>query len=409
MSNLEDIKFRNSAIWVNYSHKRYLPVSDIKYRLQLTEEKWIEVKKKIEWTRFSNAILFDINSMDKLFWYFESDSIRRKLDEVEKIGTQIYDQISTARAMKKDLIADTYMEEAITSAIYEGANTTRARAQEFIEQRHSPRDKAEQMLFNNFTAMKWIRDHQDEEISLNLILKLHEIVTFKTLDDHNLGYSGKFRDDTVYVGSHEGIPHHQIEKALAEVIQLTSNNERYLHPLIRGMILHYFIGYIHPFFDGNGRTARALFYHKALKNKLHYMELLSISAYLKIHGKRYERAYELAKEYPGDMTYFIDFSLDSLLAAIKEVQTKVLFLTAIWSLQQKYDLSDNQIMLLQRLALHKFRIVLIEDYARWIKKTHEMARKELKELAALGLLDETKVGKKSRFMINKKKLEEFLN
>src|SRR3989442_1483013 len=133
-------------------------------------------------------------------------------------------------------------------------------------------------------------------------------------DDAN--FSGKLRNDKVFVGPHEGINHTLIEQAINETVALTTKNPRYVHPLVRGILFHYFIAYIHPFFDGNGRTARALFYFKAMRNSLDYIQLLSVSAYLKEHGSQYEKAFEkvVANEY--DVTYFIDFCLDSIHSAL---------------------------------------------------------------------------------------------
>jgi Fic family protein len=83
--------------------------------------------------------------------------------------------------------------------------------------------------------------------------------------------------------------------------------------------MHYFIAYIHPISDGNGRTARSIFYFKCLKNELRFVELLSISAYLKDRRQAYEGAFKMAIEHEGDLSFFVDFSLDSLLRALDEV------------------------------------------------------------------------------------------
>jgi len=208
---------------------------------------------------------------------------------------------------------------------------------------------------------------------------------------------------------HEGIKFDLIEPALKETITLTTQNARFFPPVIKGILLHYFTAYIHPFLDGNGRTARALFYFKAMKNNLSFIELLSISAYLKAHGPQYEKSYEKVVKNDLDLTYFIDFNLDALLHAISEVEKKVDYLLSINLLKTIHKkITDNQIGLVQRLALNKFRKTSIEEYATQIKMSREVARQELKELSDWGLLKEEKVGKKFLYQIKKHELDELL-
>jgi len=220
-----------------------------------------------------------------------------------------------------------------------------------------------------------------------------------------VNYVGTFRDDVVYIGEHTGIEYQQIEQALGEAILQCTQNRRFIHPLTQSILLHYFIAYIHPFFDGNGRTARTIFYLNGIKHNLNFLELLSISASLKHHGKRYERSFENAANHEGDLTYFIDFSLESLKAALKAVSSKVVFLQNIWTLKDKLKLSDHQIVLLQKLALHKHRLVTINEYAKNINKSHEMARQLLKQLAGNNLLIESKKGRNLTYQVDSKYLK----
>ncbi len=207
---------------------------------------------------------------------------------------------------------------------------------------------------------------------------------------------------------HEGIEFQLIQNAIDEIISLTTKNNRYIPPVIRGILLHYFIAYIHPFFDGNGRTARALFYFKAMRNNLSFVELLSVSAFLKSHGLQYERSFEKVVANDLDITYFIDFNLDALLSAIGKVEKKVDFLLTINNLKQTLSLTENQIGLLQRLALNKFVKVNIESYAARINMSREIARRELKQLTDLSLLKEIRKGKKFIYQIDRAQLDQRL-
>jgi Fic family protein len=143
-----------------------------------------------------------------------------------------------------------------------------------------------------------------------------------------------------------------------------------------------------------------------MRNELAYVQLLSVSAYLKEHGRQYERSFERVVENEYDITYFIDFCLDAMFSALKEVSRKVEYLLRMSELKERYDLSSNQVGLLQRMALHKFRSVDIEQYAKQIEKSREFARQELKQLAGLGLLAEMKESKKLIYKVNAAKLKD---
>ncbi len=408
MASKKEFEFLNSDLWLKYTQERYVPLEDIRYRLEklgISAGDWPKVKKKVQTFRKMGAIPFFFNSLDKKFWYFPSDSINRKLHKVESVGNRLYDLIENHNSFKKEFFTNATIEEAITSAIYEGANTTRAKAKALIASNEKPKNRDEFMLINNYETMKWIKENTKHPITNALVLKIHETVSANTLEGDDVSFCGKFRNDSVYIGNHEGVLHTKIEESLKEAINLTTNNPRFLHALIKGILLHYFIAYIHPFFDGNGRTARTFFYVQAIKNNLKFVELLSISADLKEHGKRYEKSFDLVKEHEHDMTFFIDFCLDSLITAIAKVERKIDYLRSIADFIETEGLNKNQVSLLQRMAINKFSTISIEKHAENISKSREIARQELKDLTEKGFLREIKLGKKHTYYIKSKNIK----
>lgn len=408
MSKKNDFEFLNSDLWLNYTQQRYLALDEIKHRLKqqgIKESDWPAISKEIIATRKTGAVTLFFKSIEPKFWFYPADVIHKKIDEIEKLGKSLYEQINKNITFKNDFLLDSSIEEAITSAIYEGAHSTRAQAEQLIASGDRPKSKDEWMLINNLQAMKWVKENQSAPLTRDAILRIHKIVTENTLEGDDANFQGKFRNDTVFVGSHEGIKHAKIEQAIDEMIQLTTNNPRYFHPLLKGILVHYFMGYIHPFFDGNGRAARTLFYFKSIRNQLDYVELLSVSAYLRSHGKQYEKSFEKVKDNEYDLTYFIDFCLDSMSSALKEVSRKVNYLLRMMDLKDEFGLSQTQVGLMQRMALHKFRTIDIEEYAQQISKSREFARQELKHLLDLDLVSEIKVSKKLVYKVNADKLK----
>ena len=403
--------FLNSDLWLKYSQERYLPIEDIQYRLKslnISKKDWPRLKGQILKCRKMGAVPFFLNTLNKKFWYFPSDCIVKKIHKIENLGNSLFDKIENQKTFKQEFIADSAVEEAVTSAIYEGANSTRDQSKTLIASGKKPKNKDEWMLVNNYRAMDWIKKSFQTPCSNEVILKIHNIIVHNTLQGRDTSFEGRFRNNKIFIGDHEGVSYKKIKPVIEETIQLINNHPRFLHGLIKSILFHYFVAYIHPFFDGNGRTARTLSYFIGMQNNLKFLELLSISADLKKHGNRYETSFDLVKKYDLDLTYFIDFCLDALLNAVKQVEKKVEFLIKIFSLKDQMNINFNQVCMLQKMALNKYKKISIEDYARSINKSREIARQELKNLTVKLLLREERQGKKYVYSIESKKLKEIV-
>lgn len=415
MNTVEQFQFLNSKLWIETTQTNYVPLSKLKHVISSYGYKrtdWSDfLETKVLALRKVNSFPLFVESINKNFWFFQTDEIVKSISKIEKQGERLFSLVRKNISFTNAFERDAQFEEAIMSAIYEGANTTRSEAKKFIVNNQAPVNKAQWMVYNNFKANEWIREHRELPLSKEVILKIHEIVTKNTLDKEDAPYCGVFRDDGVVVGNasiHKGVDVSLIEPSLDEAIELVTNSKRYLHPLLKGIILHYFIAYIHPFFDGNGRTARTLFYFKCLKHGLDWVNFLSISAALKEPGKGYENSFKLVKENDWDLTYFILYSLKSLDKALEIVEMKIDKLCQIPKLKDFIKLNDNQVTLLQRLYLHHLRLIDVKEHANNIEKSDESARLELKELVALDLLFEEKHKNRSFFYINKEKVNDLL-
>ena len=164
------------------------------------------------------------------------------------------------------------IDEAITSSQMEGASTTRKVARDMIRSGRQPRDRSERMILNNFRAMQRIGEVRQEKLTIDLVCEIHRIVTEGTLD--NPSAAGRFQrseDDRVSIWDGNEVLHSPPPAELlpARIQRLCdfANGETgsgYLPPVLRALTLHFMVGYEHPFEDGNGRTARALFYWSML-------------------------------------------------------------------------------------------------------------------------------------------------
>lgn len=220
------------------------------------------------------------------------------------------------------------MEEAIYSSQMEGAATTRKVAKEMLRKKMTPRDKYQQMIHNNYQTIQFIVGHKDEPLSEELLLQIHRLMTEKTMQ--NPDDAGRFRNNNDVVVEN-GITHETVHTppSYTEIPQFVDDlceffNERnskpFIHPIIRGITIHFMISYVHPFSDGNGRTARAMFYWYMLRQGYQLTEYLSISRVIAKSKKSYEKAFLYTEADGMDIGYFVSYNLSVLEQSYKQLQ-----------------------------------------------------------------------------------------
>lgn len=260
-----------------------------------------------------------------------SDSIQRQLFLVARDAAGALrgaDATPTPESQERYLLRS-LIEEAMTSSQLEGASTTTPIAKEMLLTGRAPRDLSERMIVNNFVAMRELRRWFKEPMTPDLVFEVHRLLTEGTL--RNAGEAGRFRtegEDIAVLDHATGtvlhIPPAASElpgrmQALCDFANQGDDGERFVHPVVRAILIHFMIGYDHPFVDGNGRTARALFYWSMLRSGFWMTEYLSISSILRKAPSQYVRAYLHTESDDGDTTYFIDHQLGVLLKAIEGV------------------------------------------------------------------------------------------
>lgn len=229
---------------------------------------------------------------------------------------------------KEQYLVSSLMEEAIYSSQMEGAATTRKVAKEMLKKKMTPRDKSQQMIHNNYQTIQFIVDHKDEPLSKGLLLQIHRLMTEKTMQ--NPDDAGRFRNNNDVVVEN-GITHEIVHTppSYTEIPQFVDdlceffnekNNKQFIHPIIRGITIHFMISYVHPFPDGNGRTARAMFYWYMLRQGYWLTEYLSISRVIAKSKKAYEKAFLYTEADDMDIGYFVSYNLRVLEQSFKQLQ-----------------------------------------------------------------------------------------
>lgn len=339
------------------------------------------------------------------------------LEELHQIDMGAGGMISLPEPITNPQTRDRYlvsslMEEAITSSQLEGAVTTREVAKEMIRTGRKPRDTSEQMILNNYVTMQRIRELRSSPLSPELVFQIHRLVTNKTLDDPTA--AGRFRstDEKRVVGDDFGQVFHDppIAEELPERLEAMcafangQTPEFFVHPAVRAIILHFWLAYDHPFVDGNGRTARALFYWAMLHSGYWMFEFISISNILRKAPSKYGLSFLYTETDDNDLTYFLVAQTRVIGRAIRElhayIERKTAELREVESHMRALDLFNHrQVEIIRHALKHPQHRYTIAGHQNSQSVTYQTARTDLLNLSERGVLEMRKRGKMMVFSV----------
>ena len=353
---------------------------------------------------------------DAPFKYCVPDAAQRVLHTIDGLRSPILTADSGVGGTREEndrfLVESLMMEEAIASAQLEGAATTRRVAKEMLESERPPRNEHERMIVNNFLLMKQAKQCKDEALSVDLLLRFHETATQQTIDPYVIPGQLRTSDDVYVVDSEGGIAHQPpraewLPARLERLCQFAAekhdgeDGRPFIHPAVKAIILHFMIGYEHPFVDGNGRTARALFYWYMLKTGYWPFEFISISALLKVAATAYGKAYLYTETDDFDLTYFIDYQLQIIQRAVDnflkyiEKKRREQFELMVWldEVGISGKLNYRQGQLLRKVLQHPGRVFHVKEVKNDFGVAENTARADLEKLVKLKVLAAAKDGK----------------
>lgn len=317
-------------------------------------------------------------------------------------------------AEKKYYLSSSLMEEAIYSSKMEGASTTRIVAKDMLRKKKSPQNKSQQMIVNNYNTIQYIVEHKEQPLTEELLLTIHRLMTEKTLD--NPEDAGRFRtnDKVVVADMVEGDiiytpPSFQEIPEFVESLCNFFNNDNprtFIHPIIRGIIVHFMLAFMHPFVDGNGRTARALFYWYMLKEGYKLTEYMSISRVIAKSKANYEKSFRYVENDGNDMGYFVAYNLGALEKSFQQlrdyIQRKQREKRAASSFMMAGNINQRQALILQRIKEEPDTIFTVKDVQEQFSVSSMTARKDLADLVQQGYLTEIALNKVTRGYIKSK-------
>ena len=374
------------------------------------EQWWLGIKLSRS-SQYRQLPLRDV--LGRPFVYMLPDHVQQALHRIDSqargwIGTSEH---VTNPDMRDRFIVSSLIEEAITSSQLEGASTTRVVAANMLRSGRRPRDRSERMILNNYRAMEDIRRLREEPLTIDALLRLHATLAADTLGDPDT--EGRIQspdDERVQVWDnrdqhvlHTPPPAGELPDRMQAMFRFANegmDDGSFVHPVVRAIALHFWLAYDHPFQDGNGRAARALFYWSMLRHGYWMFEFTSISRFLAAAPARYTRAFLYTETDGNDLTYFIVHQVDVILRALSDVETyiekKIEQTREVERmLKQSTDLNHRQLSLLAHAIRHPDAEYTIRSHTTSHSVAYATARADLFRLAELGFLERRRIGKKT--------------
>jgi Fic family protein len=398
-------------------NQRYLPWDKIRYQTPpgdlRHEEWWLAIS--IGRTAMKRQLpLFDKDG--NAFSYAIPDEILRLTEEITRraSGSIGLPEPITNASTRDRYIVSSLIQEAITSSQLEGASTTRRVAKEMLRSGRMPNDRSEQMIYNNYNGMRRVVELRDQDLTPELVCQLHRIVTEGTLDDPFA--AGRIQNnpdpaDRVAVwgwGFDEEKPIHvpppaeQLADRLKNLCDFANgpdDSDSWVQPVLRSIAIHFIVGYDHYFEDGNGRTARLLFYWSMLRRGYWLAEFITISTILRNVPAKYARSFLYTESDRGDLTYFFLYHLQVIARSLNELDSyldrkvRELRETRVLLAATPGEYNYRQLALLEHAIKNPQAIYTIQSHARSHNVSDETARNDLRNLETRSLLVRSKTAR----------------
>ncbi len=394
---LTQIEYRNVFEKIE---KDYLYYDKVKY---LTPEGfspdalWSAVKLK----RIGNVIKFG----RYYFSYNVTTYMQKLLHEFDmEFGGTLASEHPISNKNRQYYLISSLMEEAIASSQMEGASTTRKVAKEMLRKQKKPSNKDQQMIVNNYNTIRFLVENKNAPLSPGFLLEIHSRISEKTLD--NPEDTGRFRSDNNILVmdnlsgevAHTPPTFEDIPSFIKDLCSFANDDGKYIHPIVKAVIIHFMIAFLHPFTDGNGRTARALFYWYMIKKGYWITEYLSISRIIYKKRNKYEKAFLYTEHDNNDLGYFLKYNLDVMYTAYEELKKyldkKNKEQAATIELGISSGVNERQALILKMLIENPNTIFISKELKIILNVSVKTIRADFVALTELGYLEKIKLNQR---------------
>lgn len=346
-------------------------------------EEYLNYKESVDTKERIDLNLYTFNS-NKIYYTLAKEMTNEIKDYLDLISTDVaqYSSLVYDRAIDELEISQIASEIEGTLRI-EGINTTRKQIMNIIRTKDTTSDNSK-IILNMYNGLLFINDKP--EFNKENLKKLYNILSDGCLPKKSILNDKYYRSDMVYVGDHSGCPVEEIDDAMNSLFKYVNNNSNYpFYTFLKPFIAHYYILYIHPYYDYNGRTARMVESWIIKNNELSSAPLF-VSEAINDNKSKYYEFIDKTRNSHNDLTYFLIYILtlsNKYYIAYKNVDR----------VRREIELSGEQV---QPSLLHYYKKILVSDMGWFNWKTFyntcnldiskQASFKILNQLLDLGLL-----------------------
>ena len=369
--------------------------------------KWRKIQKERR-NKAHNLGLVDRGN--KPFWFVLSPELLNLISQIEN-NRGFLASLKLPKKFLSKLASEIENKEAYYSSHIEGAVTSLEEALLYLNKpsKKDYGDESLQMIINNRDALKYIRNQKGQIFSHNIIYKLHKTLLKNTHKEKPITV-GKYRKGSIYVVDglgqivYEGPPASKVMGMMDLYVHWINNSTLEIHPLIKAAIVHLHFVQVHPFDDGNGRSARALSNLYLMNQDYQFINFLSPSDYFDHHRAEYYRSIQNTRAHENDTTFFILYYLKALIKQLDNVQGeikkegRVRDLRDILTLKNQARLNKKQIKALKWMLRHSEKITT-RKYCKLSRCSDEAARKDFNQLLEIGIIERTGKGRSTGYIL----------
>ena len=410
-----------------YFHKKY-------YNLKTLEDRKTKSKERINYdsTVKTNLEIKPINQSDKfILYYVPTNTTIELVSEISKLDVileNLYEDLP--EPAQTNFFLEMLSTELQSTNELEGVKSSK---KEIVQtsQKMLAQGKGEKIEARFVNVIKSYFELKDGNLKLPVdnqdLRKIYDEITSDEVSKDNIPDGKYFRNDITYIYKNNREIHRGIyedkntEKIIIDRIKDVFNfmdiDSNYkLHRLIKIAIAHYYFGYIHPFYDGNGRTGRFIS-SIYLKEYYSWLTAMSLSQGCNKRRDRYLKIFDITNQISsrGEINFFVDEFLSIIIEGQQQIQE---------SLVQKSDLLNiimEKIKDDDTLKNEDERIIMdimaqeyyfnpstdgtgVAELKGVFDYTDETIRLKLRDLFNRGLVDKIK-GRPVKYMISREYLE----
>ena len=346
--------------------------------------------------------------------YTISEKVRNNIQEIERLKNKIrVSHILPETEASIRLRASVESIHSSTSIEGNPLNANEVRAVITSDKILTKEEYAEIEVQNYKNALDYIekRRHGSSDIALEDILELHRIITDRLLDGTR---NGKIRKNPVYIENqdHEilyaAIDAEKAKEALGELVEWVKNSQFSIHPVVIAAIIHLRLAAIHPFSDGNGRTARALTSLFLALNQYDCNGSLVLDSYYASDRQAYYGILRLVngKDYAtsvkANLTPWLEYFTDGFLTSLHVLDAEIRMINLVipdGKNANELDREDQDIL----SYVSKFGSINISEAEKIMPEvSRRSVQRKLKQLVDSGYLAMTGEAREAKYILKNK-------